>query len=170
MFCVLYMSTIDEKIPLPASMAYFTRIPDAVIAAIREQDVAYVVGCMAWFSNLDVIQELIKCQGVSIVTSHRNKVSRKTKFRKLYSKFKHIGKWPTVAEFESPRPDGMMHHKFLVAFGEDLVPRWLMCGSCNMTENCNNNRENILIIRDVHLALQYYEEFKRMLHVSKRLM
>jgi len=162
--------SIDGKLSLPTCMVYFNRIPDAVIAAIKEQDVVFVVGCMAWFSNIAVIQELTNCRGVSIITSHRNKVNRKTRYRRLYSKFKHIGTWPTVAEFEAPTTEGMMHHKFLVAFGEDLVPRWVMCGSCNMTENCSNNRENILIIRDVHVALQYYEEFKRMLHVSKRLM
>ena len=54
-----------------------------------------------------------------------------------------------------------MHHKFMV-FVQDDIPRAVLTGSYNYTEQAKNNLENVIYIEDTAIAQSYYEEYNRL--------
>jgi len=147
---------------------HFTDIEKHVSNYIQSKNVEYVVGCIAWFSNVRIISALRQKTGVSIITSDKNhEVNISDYYREQFNDFSRIGLWPRVAETLSPRGGkNIMHHKFMAAFGRDLTPLWVITGSCNFTQNSRNNAENIVIIYDANIVLKYYNQFVTLLQTS----
>ena len=146
-------------------------IQNAIVRNIKREDVAYVVGCVAWLSN----KRILKCmaehlKGVTIVTT-TDKLTKRRNNQQAYAKLGGCfagGVIRTVGEGRG-RFKSLMHHKFLIFLNTAREPIGCMNGSFNVTESALNHIENMMLFDDPEIATTFFEEFKRIHKISKPL-
>lgn len=146
-------------------------IQNAIVRSIKREDVAYIVGCVAWLSN----KRILKCmaehlKGVTIVTT-TDKLTKRRNNQQAYAKLGGCfagGVIRTVGEGRG-RFKSLMHHKFFIGLNASREPLWVMNGSFNVTESAVTNIENVMIFDDPEIASTFFEEFKRIHKISKPL-
>ena len=144
-------------------------IKRAINRMINRKGTEYIVGCVTYLSNKDILKNMAKKRGICIVLT-RDKETQNPANQKLYSKLtpSYPGGALRVAG-DKGRGKASMHHRFLI--GLDLVgePQWVINGTFDMTESATTNIENIMILEDEDVSKCYMEEFKRMYALSKTL-
>lgn len=137
-------------------------IKRAIIRMINKKETAYVVGCVAWLSNKDILKALSKKLGCSIVCT-KDKLNR----RRLGLKPAYVGGAIRFVGQGRGWHKSLMHHKFLVGLNGEKSPIWVLNGSFNMTESAMTNLENLTIMEDKDIAECYFDEFRRVHALSK---
>ncbi len=146
-------------------------IQNAIVKAIKREDTAYVVGCVAWLSN----KRILKCmaehlKGVTIITT-TDKLTKRRNNQQAYAKLSGCfqgGVIRTVGEGRG-RFKSLMHHKFLIGLSPAREPLWVMNGSFNVTESAVTNIENSMHFDDPEIAGTFFDEFKRIHRISSPL-
>ena len=111
-----------------------------------------------------------KLRGVSMICT-KDKLTTRRKNQQAYSKLSACfqgGVIRTMGEGRG-RFKSLMHHKFLIGLSVEREPIWVMNGSFNVTESAVTNLENIMIFDDPEIASTFFDEFKRLHHISKPL-
>ena len=139
-------------------------IKRAIIRMVNRKDTAYVVGCVAWLSNKDILKAMAKKRGCCIVCT-KDRINTKTKKSPL--KPAYPGGAIRIVGEGSGWHKSLMHHKFLIGLDTLGKPLWCTNGSFNMTESALTNLENLTIMEDETIAQCYFDEFKRVHAVSK---
>lgn len=146
-------------------------IQNAIVKAIKREDTAYVVGCVAWLSNKRILQCMAEhLKGVTIITT-ADKLTTRRKNQQAYARLRGCfagGVIRVVGEGRG-RFKSLMHHKFLIGLSEAREPIWLMNGSFNITESALRHIENVMILDDPEIAGTFFDEFKRIHRISKPL-
>ena len=106
-----------------------------------------VVGCMAWMTHPTILNALERVDSTIIMTKHRSNRWKR------HIKVKFIGKRRLL-----------MHHKFIVGCNDE--PEWVSFGSFNATKSATSNLEHMVIVHDKTLAKYFYNEYKRLLHMT----
>lgn len=142
----------------------------------------YVIGCVAWLTNSNIIDALKKISGVKIIINKEEYLSSKMDkskmpfYKELRKKYDSIPVLPSGAKlcgeyflpfflegailtFGIVNVCPKMHHKFLVFFDENYNATGVWSGSYNLSENSNNSIENALYITDSHIITEYIKEF-----------
>ena len=134
----------------------------------------FVVGCMAWLSDPDILASLSRTQGVSVVVTNDAllSLSSVTAAYQLLPPLPLPGVPVSTSAVRclgsrSGRFRALMHHKFLVGLDAARQPQWVVTGSFNASGQAARNIENALVVRDVRLADAYFREFRRVLEASK---
>lgn len=145
--------------------------PDHIVNAIRRRILKahYVVGNIAWLSSPEILDELRRCKGVSIIINHDRALIRK--HREAYLSLRPIDIAQKTA-VRTVRGGGraLHHHKFCVFLGEDRRPYACLSGSFNWTKNSQNNLEHILCFDDApELAARFMKEHLDIRKISKTL-
>lgn len=154
----------------------------------------FVVGCIAWISDPFILTKLHE-KSVSIVVQHTPHANRNLRrsipflcdlYSQLSTKEPHkvpptllrerldaflsldgvrMCRLPKYASGKRTKP--LMHHKFLVFMDESLCPVSVWTGSFNMSINSSHSIENVVVINDRNIAMQYYQEWQRVYSISK---
>jgi hypothetical protein len=146
-------------------------IQNAIVRAIKREDTAYVVGCVAWLSNKKILKAMAEhLKGVTIITT-ADKLTKRRKNQQAYAKLCGCfagGVIRVVGEGRG-RFKSLMHHKFLLGMNEAREPLWVMNGSFNVTESAVTNIENCVQFDDPEIAGTFFDEFKRIHRISRPL-
>jgi hypothetical protein len=158
-----------------------------------------VIGCIAWLSNIEIINALSQASKVSLLVNDEDyskwgfKTVKKEKYEKLppfNTPFSSV--WGNKIEtslnslgnkiYEPVRCYGqegkngggggissIMHAKFLVICDDNCMPKWLWSGSMNFTSNSTNNLEIATFIQDPEIALHAFFYFGNTFVLSKTL-
>jgi len=145
-------------------------IKSAVIRMVNKPATAFVVGCIAWLSNKDILKAMATKKGCCIVCT-KDKLTKGIRNQTAYSGLKpaYPGGAVRVVGGGSGWHKSLMHHKFLVGLDTNGIPIWVTNGSFNMTENATTNLENLMIMEDAEVAKCYFDEFKRVHALSTEL-
>lgn len=147
----------------------FTNIYDTVTNLIDGVDVAYVIGCMAWFSNKRVLKSMSQKKGCCIITMPDGICKLKT-YIPLYKTVNSIPPYGTIRIISNDVSNGyLMHHKFIIALDANMQPIWVINGSCNFSQNSEKNRENIVVHYEAHILNAFLDEFNYLLPLSVEL-
>lgn len=146
------------------------RIKSSVIRMVNKSETCFVVGCIAWLSNKDILKAMATKKGCCIVCT-KDKMTKGIRNQKAYSAIKPAYPGGTIRVVGEGRgwQKSLMHHKFLVGLDSSGVPIWVSNGSFNMTESATSNLENIMIMEDPEVAKCYFDEFRRVHALSKEL-
>jgi phosphatidylserine/phosphatidylglycerophosphate/cardiolipin synthase-like enzyme len=155
---------------------FFDNITEKLIEVINKSD--YAVGCIAWVTNIEIINALSHLKGVKIVVNKEEYLREDSPFairlREAYSSCKDI-RTSGISSYNFKEDTSTlnqafitcgiadseirMHHKFLVLFKE-TIPWAVWTGSFNFTDNAKFSLENAILIKDLEVAEKYLEEFK----------
>ena len=146
------------------------RIKSSVIRMVNKKETCFVVGCIAWLSNKDILKAMATKKGCCIVCT-KDRMTKGIRNQQAYSNIKPAYPGGVIRVVGEGRGwhKSLMHHKFLVGLDSDGKPFWVTNGSFNMTEHATTNLENLMIMEDPDVALCYFEEFKRVHAVSTQL-
>ena len=142
-------------------------IKRAIIRYINKEETSYVVGCIAWLSNKDILKAMAKKKGVTIICT-KDKLTKRGSNQKAYKNLAPAmpgGAIRVVGEGKGWHKS-LMHHKFLVGLDKTGKALWVSNGSFNMTEHATTNLENLMIMEDPDVANTFLEEFKRVHKLS----
>ncbi len=139
-------------------------IKKAIIRMINKEDTTYVVGCVAWLSNKDILKAMAKKKGCCIVCT-KDKLNYKNK--KIPLKPAYAGGAIRIVGEGRGWHKSLMHHKFLIGLNASGKPIWVTNGSFNMTESATTNLENLMIMEDEDVANCYFKEFQRVHALSR---
>ncbi len=145
-------------------------IQRAIIRMINKQETCFVVGCIAWLSNKQILSAMAKKRGGCIVCTK----DRLTKGARNQAAYKAIrpaypgGVIRVVGEGKGWHKS-LMHHKFLVGLNAEGKPIWVTNGSFNFTTSATSNLENLMVMEDEDVAECYFQEFKRVHALSSPL-
>jgi hypothetical protein len=147
-------------------------IKRGVIRMINKKETEYVVGCIAWLSNKDILKALANKKGCCIVCT-KDRLTRGMRNQRAYAAIKPAypgGTIRIVGEKKGKWHSSLMHHKFLIGLDASGKPLWVTNGSFNMTESAvSKNLENLMIMEDPDVAECYFKEFKRVHQISNPL-
>jgi len=135
--------------------AYFKLIRSELLKNLKESNLRIRVA-MAWFTNLELFQELINCldRGVVVELLIINDFINNGDWGLNFQEFIDRKGKLYYGEAENP-----MHNKFCI-IDEEL----LITGSYNWTYYAENrNCENIIVITDHKIVSKYIEEFERLI-------
>jgi phosphatidylserine/phosphatidylglycerophosphate/cardiolipin synthase-like enzyme len=164
---------------------HFENIESVVIEYINSA--SYVIGCIAWLTNMNVIDALTRLKGVKIIVNKEEYLhpdmngGQKYWHSKLRHKYNSIpdlfaahpeidSKFTTFTKITN-RNDGAimtcgvincyskLHHKFMVFFNEEMNPIGIWTGSYNFSDNSNYSLENGVYITDKITIDEYIKEF-----------
>ena len=146
------------------------RIKSCIIRMIRKKETAFVVGCIAWLSNKDILKAMASKKGCCIVCT-KDRMTKGIRNQRAYSEIKPAYPGGVIRVVGEGRGwhKSLMHHKFLCGLDNDGTPLWVTNGSFNMTEHATTNLENLMVMEDPEVAKCYFEEFKRVHGVSTEL-
>lgn len=138
------------------NQAYFSDIRSVIISMLRQADTEVSVA-MAWFTNRELLHELIQClqRGVKVSLILLDDIINHCDFGADFNLFiveknSEFFLYPATMKF--------MHHKFCI-----IDNRVLITGSYNWTNYAENrNLENILITEDLSLIEKYSACFNKM--------
>lgn len=145
-------------------------IQRAIIRMINKKETCFVVGCIAWLSNKQILEAMAKKKGGCIVCTK----DRLTKGARNQAAYKAIrpaypgGVIRVVGEGKGWHKS-LMHHKFLVGLDNAGKPIWVTNGSFNFTTSATSNLENLMVMEDEDVAECYFQEFKRVHALSSPL-
>ena len=144
-------------------------IKRAIIRMINKKNTTFIIGCVSWLSNKDILKALSNKKGCCIICT-RDKKTKTEENQKMYAKLKPAYPGGAVRVVgDKGWNKSLMHHKFLVGLDEIGEAKWVVNGSFDMTEVATSNIENLMIIEDEDLSQCYLDEFKRVYSVSKAL-
>ena len=135
----------------------------------------YLVGCMAWLSDKQILSAMEQCRGVSIVVTNDALLSLPS-IAASYKRLTPVAATPKADEkheairclgSRTGRFRALMHHKFLVGLDDARAPVWVVTGSFNASNQAQRNIENAMVIRDARVAAVYHSEFIRVREASK---
>jgi len=137
-------------------------IKRAVIRMINKEETQFVVGCIAWLSNKDILKAMATKRGCCIICT-KDRLTKGIRNQKAYAAIKPAYPGGTIRIVGEGRGwhKSLMHHKFLVGLNGEGKPIWVTNGSFNMTESATTNLENLMIMEDADVAECYFKEFKR---------
>lgn len=79
-----------------------------------------------------------------------------------------------VSVFGTMKYAGMCHHKFLVLCKTEesdtqlnVMPKALLIGSFNYSESASSSRENVLVLENEVIAMEYFKEWSRLFLLSE---
>ena len=127
----------------------------------------YVVGCVAWCSNPDLLDALRRSKGVSLVINYDRTLIRK--HREQYTRLTPMAGAKTAVYYVRGGGRALMHHKFMVYLDEDKRPVSVTTGSWNWTKQSMKNLEHIVSINDPETAARFMQEHLDVLPVAKPL-
>lgn len=146
-------------------------IKRGVIRMINKKETEFVVGCIAWLSNKDILKAMASKRGCCIICT-KDRMTKGMRNQRAYAAIKPAYPGGTIRIVGEGRGwhKSLMHHKFLVGLDSAGKPIWVTNGSFNMTESAvNKNLENLMIMEDADVAECYFKEFKRVHALSKAL-
>lgn len=189
----------EDNFESPEVDVYFSNIEAILLKKIEQYDA--VVGCVAWLSNVGLLQALasrpsgsciimekkaktcLSPSGISIVKAanalpfpvsesafaatllfspdlvDHNAVNND--FLRLFG-----GTTPGTITNKNP----LLHHKFIVCCdikeGEP-IPKEVVTGSYNYSDNANYSRENIVVLRNAKAVRSYYNEWLKCFLLSE---
>ena len=127
----------------------------------------YVVGCVAWCSNPDLLDAMRRSKGVSLVINYDRTLIRK--HREQYTALTPMPGAKTALYYVRGGGRALMHHKFMVYLDEDRRPISVTTGSWNWTNQSMKNLEHIVSIDDPETAARFMQEHLDVLRVAKSL-
>jgi len=147
-----------------------SRIKAAVIRMVNKPETCFVVGCIAWLSNKDILKAMAQKKGCCIVCT-KDRLTKGIRNQTAYAAIKPAYPGGTIRVVGEGRGwcKSLMHHKFLCGLNATGTPIWVTNGSFNMTENATTNLENLMVMEDPDIARCYFDEFKRVHALSKEL-
>jgi len=150
-----------------------TSIVSAICRRIKRPEVCYVVGCVAWLTNVKILSTLAEhVDGVCLIVT-RDKVSRCESNKRKYRRLKCLNdaKSPiqTIGTSGTKWTKALMHHKFLVFLDKDQVPLSVSNGSMNLTESGVRHLENCIFLESSEAGEIFKTEFLRLFGISKPL-
>lgn len=177
---------------------HFDDLKPALMAAIeRLGQGAIVVGCVAWLSDIDIMETMRRhCRTILIVVNnedygswghtHAGPLTRfykqlpgpTTSLNRLFAKVPKTIATTLFTDgtiYEPVRSAGaghgeLMHSKYLVFFDPRTdQPAAVWTGSMNMTHNSTCNQENAQLIESSELARYYFNDFLNTFLVSETL-
>lgn len=146
-------------------------IQNAIVRLVRREDIAYVVGCVAWLSNKRILKAMAEhLNGVTLITT-TDKLTKRRKNQQAYAKLRGCFAGGVIRTVGAGRGrfKSLMHHKFMIFLNAAREPVCVMNGSFNVTESAVTNLENLMIMEDPEIASTFFEEFKRVHRISKPL-
>ena len=145
-------------------------IKRAIIRYVNKEETAYVVGCIAWLSNKDILTAMAKKKGVTIICT-KDKMTKRGSNQKAYKNLNPAMAGGAIRVVGEGRGwhKSLMHHKFLIGLDKEGKALWVSNGSFNMTEHATTNLENLMIMEDPDVANTFLDEFKREHKLSKPL-
>jgi hypothetical protein len=145
-------------------------IKRAVIRMINKKETCFVVGCIAWLSNKDILKAMSKKRGGCIICT-KDKLTKGLRNQRAYKEIKPAYPGGVIRVVGDGRGwhKSLMHHKFLVGLDINGKPIWVTNGSFNFTQNATTNLENLMVMEDEDVAECYFQEFKRVHALSSPL-
>lgn len=145
--------------------------PDHIVNAIckRILKAHYVVGNIAWLTNPDILDQLRRCRGVSIIINHDRALIKK--HRLVYESLRPIDPAEKTA-VRTVKGGGraLHHHKFAVFCNKERRPYACLSGSFNWTKQSTCNIEHIICFDDnAELAARFMREHLDVRKISKPL-
>ncbi|TNZ68409.1 hypothetical protein CGK41_23860 [Vibrio parahaemolyticus] len=153
-----------------------------------------VLGCVPWFTNREIIKELMSKKGVCIVTD-KNAMGKYIEkrlplFKKIPTLKFDVSKLPSnnsyfdgrelqgtntssIRVFGMPKKDftPMLHYKFFIMCdideNQDILVKSVITGSFNLSDNATNSREVLLKISDEHVVQCFYYEWAKAFILSE---
>ena len=145
-------------------------IQRAIIRMINKQETAFVVGCIAWLSNKQILAAMAKKKGGCIICT-KDRLTKGIRNQRAYKAIKPAypgGVIRVVGEGKGWHKS-LMHHKFLVGLNSQGNPIWVTNGSFNFTTSATSNLENLMVMEDEDVADCYFQEFRRVHALSSPL-
>ena len=176
---------------------YFKDLESALVTHLRAWP--YVVGCVAWLTNIKLLSVLAERKGASFVVQKedflrpdagtRGPGLDRSQLRRAYDAIKPLyrlqfdGLLSHMSVACEPtcgiRCAGLggkarlakprMHHKFAVFCDGDLQPRAVWTGSFNWSHNALDSIENAVYIAQPQIARAYFDEFQQVAAISEPL-
>lgn len=145
--------------------------PQHIVNAITKRILKahYVVGNIAWLTNPDILEQLRRCKGVSLIINHDRALIKK--HRAVYESLRPIdAAQKTAVRTVKGGGRALHHHKFAVFLGENLRPYACLTGSFNWTKQSTHNLEHIVCFDDApELAARFMTEHLDIRKISKAL-
>lgn len=166
--------------------AYFISIEKHIIAYIK--NATYIVGCLAWLTNMNILDTLKMKAGVKIIVNKEAYLNPeldvyhntfheivRTKYNELpdltakanlditpiFKIASHENKTGAILTFGVVSSMSKMHHKFLVFFDQAMKPIGVWTGSYNFSRTSNLSLENGIYITDPATIEKYHHEFSK---------
>lgn len=145
--------------------------PQHIVNAISKRILKahFIVGNIAWLTNPDILQQLRRCKGVSLIINHDRALIKK--HRVVYESLRPIdAAQKTAVRTVKGGGRALHHHKFCVFLGADLRPYACLTGSFNWTKQSTHNLEHIVCFDDApELAARFMQEHLDVRKISKAL-
>lgn len=143
--------------------------PEHILGHLKRKIMSahYVVGCVAWCSNPDLLEAMRRCRGVSLVINYDRALIRK--HREQYMSLTPMPGSKTAVHYVRGGGRALMHHKFMVYLDEDKRPVSVTTGSWNWTKQSMKNLEHIMSVDDAEMAARFMQEHLDVLTVAKSL-
>jgi len=145
--------------------------PEHILSAIKKRVLKahFVVGNIAWLTNPDIIEQLRRCKGVSLVINHDRALIKK--HRAVYESLRPIdAAQKTAIRTVNGGGRSLMHHKYAVFLSKDLRPYACLTGSFNWTKQSLHNLEHVVCFDDApELAARFMQEHLDVRKISKPL-
>jgi len=137
---------------------------------INKSETAFVVGCIAWLSNKQILRAMSKKKGGCIICT-KDKLTKGVRNQNAYKAIKPAYPGGVIRVVGEGRGwhKSLMHHKFLVGLNAEGKPIWVTNGSFNFTTSATSNLENLMVMEDEDVAECYFQEFKRVHALSSAL-
>ena len=137
-------------------------IQRAIIRMINKPETAFVVGCIAWLSNKQILGAMAKKRGGCIICT-KDRLTKGIRNQKAYKAIKPAYPGGVIRVVGEGRGwhKSLMHHKFLVGLNAEGKPIWVTNGSFNFTTSATSNLENLMVMEDEDVAECYFQEFRR---------
>lgn len=157
------------KHPSVGVHAYFR--PLHIVNAIKKRILKahFIVGNIAWLTNPDILEQLRRCKGVSLIINHDRALIKK--HRAVYESLRPIDAAQKTA-IRTVKGGGraLHHHKFAVFLDAELRPYACLTGSFNWTKQSTHNLEHIVCFDDApELAARFMTEHLDIRKISKAL-
>jgi phosphatidylserine/phosphatidylglycerophosphate/cardiolipin synthase-like enzyme len=134
-------------------IAHFNNIEYHIIKYIQKWESCLV--CTCWISSERIIDELSTLAHSECILNYQSSYDQySSSFNKKLCKQLR----DSFCQIYLHKGVNLMHHKFMV-FIQDDIPRAVLTGSYNYTEQAKKNMENIIYIEDSNIAKQYYDEY-----------
>lgn len=167
----------DHQVWRESVIVYFQEIEQHLLKHIQSAD--YIIGCVAWLTNENILSALSQKKGVKIIVNKEDFLSSQTS---SYTNKQLIQNWyPKIPSFNFSESclgtailtfgianhPSRLHHKFLIFYNSELQPQGVWTGSYNFTRNSNFSLENAIYLEDSNIIQQYIQEFHFILQHSE---
>lgn len=161
--------SLDRRDPCKVQKTTVFFRPEHILGHLKRKILSarYIVACVAWCSNPELLDAMRRCKGVSLVINYDRTLIRK--HREKYYRLKPMEGATSAVSWVRGKGRCLMHHKFCVFLDDRKVPTSVVTGSWNWTKQSMKNVEHILSIEDPKLAAQFMQEHLAVLKIAKPL-